>query len=336
MQSNTLARWLGAFALVAAPAMAQQIPVERFRQVRRLDEVALSPTGEYLAIAVPYAGRQGNQPADRAPGRRHDGQDAALRPELARDGRDLDRRRPDHRAARQALPARAVQEQPRRTDVDQHDRRQAAHAVRLRPGRRHAARPQQGHGLGVHGRPARQGAGQGAREVLLLALECGEDGDTVVLQGRHAHRLAPGNRTHQGRRRRQFADLRPRRHRPRGVLRRPRTARRRCSYRPTPTSRLDAAAQGDRRLRDRRWLHRRRQQHAVRARLRRPGGHGAVQDRPRCRYAHEGRGPRRRQRRHAHDRRPQGRALRRDLHHAGPGGAVLRSEHRVGEVARRR
>ncbi|MUV14079.1 alpha/beta hydrolase family protein [Noviluteimonas gilva] len=53
MQSNTLARWLGAFALVAAPAMAQQISVEDFAKYPDIDEVTLSPTGEYLALAIP-------------------------------------------------------------------------------------------------------------------------------------------------------------------------------------------------------------------------------------------------------------------------------------------
>ncbi len=53
MHRTTLARWLGALAFVAAPAMAQQIPVEDFARYPDLDEVALSPTGEYIALAVP-------------------------------------------------------------------------------------------------------------------------------------------------------------------------------------------------------------------------------------------------------------------------------------------
>src|SRR5690348_16158930 len=53
MQRKQLARWFGALALVAAPAIAQQIPVEDFAKYAELDEVALSPTGEYLALALP-------------------------------------------------------------------------------------------------------------------------------------------------------------------------------------------------------------------------------------------------------------------------------------------
>lgn len=48
----------GIFALlgvVAFPVMAQQIPVTDFARYSELDEVALSPTGEYLALAVPTA-----------------------------------------------------------------------------------------------------------------------------------------------------------------------------------------------------------------------------------------------------------------------------------------
>ncbi|MGO4551807.1 alpha/beta hydrolase family protein [Lysobacter sp. 2RAF19] len=55
MQRTTLARWFGALALVAAPAMAQQISVEDFAKYPEIDEVALSPTGEYLAFALPSA-----------------------------------------------------------------------------------------------------------------------------------------------------------------------------------------------------------------------------------------------------------------------------------------
>jgi len=40
-------------AVAAAPAIAQQIPVTDFAKYPELDEVALSPTGEYLATAVP-------------------------------------------------------------------------------------------------------------------------------------------------------------------------------------------------------------------------------------------------------------------------------------------
>lgn len=40
-------------AIAALPAMAQQIPVTDFAKYAELDEVALSPTGEYLALAVP-------------------------------------------------------------------------------------------------------------------------------------------------------------------------------------------------------------------------------------------------------------------------------------------
>lgn len=53
MHRKHLARWIGALALAAAPAMAQQIPVADFARYPELDEVALSPTGEYLALAVP-------------------------------------------------------------------------------------------------------------------------------------------------------------------------------------------------------------------------------------------------------------------------------------------
>ena len=53
MHRKQLARWFGALALVAAPAIAQQIPVEDFAKYAELDEVALSPTGEYLALALP-------------------------------------------------------------------------------------------------------------------------------------------------------------------------------------------------------------------------------------------------------------------------------------------
>src|SRR5688500_2698043 len=40
-------------AIAALPAMAQQIPVTDFANYAELDEVALSPTGEYIALAVP-------------------------------------------------------------------------------------------------------------------------------------------------------------------------------------------------------------------------------------------------------------------------------------------
>jgi dipeptidyl aminopeptidase/acylaminoacyl peptidase len=53
MQRTTLARWLAALALVATPAMAQKIPVEDFAKYADIDEVELSPTGEYLALAIP-------------------------------------------------------------------------------------------------------------------------------------------------------------------------------------------------------------------------------------------------------------------------------------------
>jgi dipeptidyl aminopeptidase/acylaminoacyl peptidase len=58
MHRKQLARWIGALAFLAAPAMAQQassqrIPVTDFAKYAELDEVALSPTGEYLALAVP-------------------------------------------------------------------------------------------------------------------------------------------------------------------------------------------------------------------------------------------------------------------------------------------
>jgi len=42
-----------ALAVAAAPAVAQQIPVTDFAKYAEIDEVALSPTGEYLALAVP-------------------------------------------------------------------------------------------------------------------------------------------------------------------------------------------------------------------------------------------------------------------------------------------
>ncbi|BCT91356.1 prolyl oligopeptidase [Lysobacter helvus] len=53
MTRTLLARWTCALAFVAAPAMAQQIPASDFARYADLDEVALSPTGEYLALAVP-------------------------------------------------------------------------------------------------------------------------------------------------------------------------------------------------------------------------------------------------------------------------------------------
>jgi dipeptidyl aminopeptidase/acylaminoacyl peptidase len=53
MHRSALARWTCALAIAAAPAMAQQIPVTDFAKYAELDEVALSPTGEYLAMAVP-------------------------------------------------------------------------------------------------------------------------------------------------------------------------------------------------------------------------------------------------------------------------------------------
>jgi dipeptidyl aminopeptidase/acylaminoacyl peptidase len=42
-----------AFAVAAPAAMAQQIPVTDFAKYAEIDEVALSPTGEYVAMAVP-------------------------------------------------------------------------------------------------------------------------------------------------------------------------------------------------------------------------------------------------------------------------------------------
>lgn len=55
MLHKTLAlRTCGALvALAVLPAMAQQIPVTDFARYADLDEAALSPTGEYLALAVP-------------------------------------------------------------------------------------------------------------------------------------------------------------------------------------------------------------------------------------------------------------------------------------------
>jgi len=54
MQSKVLARASSALlALAAAQAGAQQIPVEDFAKYPDLEEAALSPTGEYLALAVP-------------------------------------------------------------------------------------------------------------------------------------------------------------------------------------------------------------------------------------------------------------------------------------------
>jgi hypothetical protein len=50
-------------------------------------------TGEYLALGGSRIERQGNQPPDLQPRGRQDRQDAALRPGIARHGRDLDRRR---------------------------------------------------------------------------------------------------------------------------------------------------------------------------------------------------------------------------------------------------
>jgi dipeptidyl aminopeptidase/acylaminoacyl peptidase len=53
MHRNTLARWACTLLFAAAPATAQQIPAADFARYAELDEVALSPTGEYLATAVP-------------------------------------------------------------------------------------------------------------------------------------------------------------------------------------------------------------------------------------------------------------------------------------------
>jgi len=54
MQLKSLARWTCAMlAAAAVPAMAQQIPASDFAKYAELDEVALSPTGDYLAMAVP-------------------------------------------------------------------------------------------------------------------------------------------------------------------------------------------------------------------------------------------------------------------------------------------
>ena len=53
MQGNIFARLAGALMLAASPAMAQQIPVADFARYAEIDEVALSPTGEYIALAIP-------------------------------------------------------------------------------------------------------------------------------------------------------------------------------------------------------------------------------------------------------------------------------------------
>jgi dipeptidyl aminopeptidase/acylaminoacyl peptidase len=53
MQPTFLARWTVALTLAVAPAFAQQIPATDFAKYADLDEVALSPTGEYLALALP-------------------------------------------------------------------------------------------------------------------------------------------------------------------------------------------------------------------------------------------------------------------------------------------
>lgn len=53
MRRNSLFRWLGVLALSASPALAQQIPISDFARYPDLDEAALSPTGEYIALAVP-------------------------------------------------------------------------------------------------------------------------------------------------------------------------------------------------------------------------------------------------------------------------------------------
>ena len=55
MHRKQHAPWVCALALAAIPAMAQQIPITDFAKPAELDEVALSPTGEYLAMAVPNA-----------------------------------------------------------------------------------------------------------------------------------------------------------------------------------------------------------------------------------------------------------------------------------------
>lgn len=53
MLRTTLAHLMCALALAATPAMAQQLSAADFAKYAELDEVALSPTGEYLAMAVP-------------------------------------------------------------------------------------------------------------------------------------------------------------------------------------------------------------------------------------------------------------------------------------------
>jgi len=56
MQSKNLARWTCALIVAAAaPAMAQQLSVTEFAKNADLTEVALSPTGEYLALGMPSA-----------------------------------------------------------------------------------------------------------------------------------------------------------------------------------------------------------------------------------------------------------------------------------------
>lgn len=56
MSCKKITRGLSALlGIVALPVMAQQIPATDFARYAELDEVALSPTGEYLALAVPTA-----------------------------------------------------------------------------------------------------------------------------------------------------------------------------------------------------------------------------------------------------------------------------------------
>ncbi len=55
MQPKRFMHWMCALTFVSAPAVAQQIPVTDFARYAVLDEVTLSPTGDYVAVALPSA-----------------------------------------------------------------------------------------------------------------------------------------------------------------------------------------------------------------------------------------------------------------------------------------
>ena len=177
-----------------------------------------------------------------------------------------------------------------------------------------AARPQQGQGWAILAERARQGAGQGAGRVLLLAVGVRRRRPTpsssrstrapARARKSSASRTATSTATWSATTTASRASPTP--STTDGDADACRTARRR--------PRVDAAAEVDRRLRDRRRHDRRRQQHAVRARL-------PTRASPTQLYKIDlAAGTRTKLvgrddvgRRHDHDRRPQRRAVRRDL-----------------------